>query len=83
MCSGCPSVAVGEPLVVTGTEALDRPVRWVHVAPPSGRQRLLLDGELLLSTGVGWPADPLDLRGYMKELADADVAGLVLEISNR
>lgn len=73
-------VAAGDPLVVTGSHALQRPVRWVHMAPPSGSRRLLLGGELLLATGVGWPTE---LRSYVMELAAADVAGLVLELGNR
>ena len=78
-----PTVAAGEPQVVTGRAELQRPVRWVHVAPPSGGRRLLLGGELLLATGVGWPADPAGLRAYVKELVGADVAGLVLELGYR
>src|SRR3954464_12769454 len=53
-----PAVAAGLPEVLTGTDALERRVRWVHVAPPSGGRRLLLGGELLLATGVGWPSEP-------------------------
>ena len=78
-----PSVEAGDPVVVTGAWELNRSVRWVHVAPPSGGQRLLLGGELLLATGVGWPADPPALRAYVEELAAAGVAGLVLELGNR
>jgi hypothetical protein len=78
-----PAVAAGLPEVLTGTDALERKVRWVHVAPPSGGRRLLLGGELLLSTGVGWPSEPTALTGYVRELAAAHVAGLVLELGNR
>jgi purine catabolism regulator len=80
---GLPPVAAGKPVVVVGGELLGRPVRWVHVAPPSGGRRLLLGGELLLSTGVGWPADPAALGAYVDELAAAQVAGLVLELGDR
>src|SRR4051812_3996798 len=78
-----PAVAAGLPEVLTGTDALERRVRWVHVAPPSGGRRLLLGGELLLATGVGWPSEPTALTGYVRELAAAQVAGLVLELGNR
>jgi purine catabolism regulator len=78
-----PAVAAGKPVVVVGVEMLGRPVRWVHVAPPSGGRRLLLGGELLLSTGVGWPAEPGALGAYVDELAAAEVAGLVLELGDR
>jgi purine catabolism regulator len=78
-----PALRAGDPVVVTGEEALDRPVRWVHVAPPSGGRRLLLGGELLLSTGVGWPTDATEIAAYVEDLAGADVAGLVLELGGR
>lgn len=78
-----PALAAGDPLVLTGAEALDRPVRWMHVAPPSGGRRLLLGGELLLSTGVGWPTEEAELTAYVEDLVAADVAGLVLELGDR
>lgn len=78
-----PSVALGKPRVITGARLLDRPVRWVHVAPPSGGQRLLLGGELLLSTGIGWRRSPSELRAYVEELAAVGVAGLVLELGDQ
>ena len=78
-----PALAAGDPLVLTGADALDRPVRWMHVAPPSGGRRLLLGGELLLSTGVGWPADAAGLAAYVDDLVAAEVAGLVLELGGR
>lgn len=78
-----PALAAGDPLVLTGADALDRPVRWVHVAPPSGGRRLLLGGELLLATGVGWPTGPAELAEYVEDLVAADIAALVLELGAR
>ena len=42
--------ADGVPQVLVGDEALDAPVRWLHVSDSPGVARLLDGGELLLST---------------------------------
>ncbi|MGO4593353.1 PucR family transcriptional regulator [Leifsonia sp. 2TAF2] len=73
-------VAVALPEVLTGRERLDAPVRWVHVAETAEAARLGSGGELLLATGVGWPADEAALRRLGRVLIEADVAGLVLEL---
>lgn len=73
-------VARALPEVLTGRERLDAPVRWVHVAETAEAARLGSGGELLLATGVGWPADDAALRRLGRVLIDADVAGLVLEL---
>lgn len=78
-----PELSAGQPRVRAGADSLGRPVRWVHVAPVTGTRRLLLGGELLLTTGIGWPADAGDLEAYVDELVAADVAGLVLELGDR
>ncbi|HLR85418.1 MAG TPA: PucR family transcriptional regulator [Nocardioidaceae bacterium] len=76
-------VAAGRPRVLAGAERLDRRVRWVHIAPVSGTRRLLLGGELLLTTGVGWASDPGELEAYVDDLVATDVAGLILELGDR
>lgn len=78
-----PEVAAGRPRVLAGAETLGRQVRWVHIAPVSGTRRLLLGGELLLTTGVGWASDPRELEAYVDDLVATDVAGLVLELGDR
>lgn len=78
-----PEAAAGRPRVLAGTDGLDRQVRWVHIAPVSGTRRLLLGGELLLTTGVGWASDPRELEAYVDDLVATDVAGLVLELGDR
>jgi len=60
--------------VVSGTE-LGREVRWVHTWPevlpwPHG-------GELLLTTGYSWPADPGEQRRILRELNHAGVAAIL------
>ncbi len=68
------------PEVLSGDEALDARVRWVHVSDSAGVARLLNGGELLLSTGSGWPTEPRELEAFIAELVDAGIAGLVLEL---
>ncbi len=77
------AVANGVPEVLVGDEALDARVRWLHVSDSAGVARLLDGGELLLSTGSSWPSDPSDLRRFVDELADAGLAGLVLELGTQ
>ena len=74
------AVAHGVPEVLVGDDALDARVRWLHVSDSAGVARLLDGGELLLSTGSSWPAEPGDLRRFIDELVDAGLAGLVLEL---
>jgi purine catabolism regulator len=74
------AVAHGVPEVLVGDDALDARVRWLHVSDSAGVARLLDGGELLLSTGSAWPVDPADLRRFIRELADAGLSGLVLEL---
>ncbi|HEY9324859.1 MAG TPA: PucR family transcriptional regulator ligand-binding domain-containing protein, partial [Agromyces sp.] len=75
-----PAVAQGIPEVLSGGEALDAHVRWAHVSDSAGVARLLNGGELLLSTGSGWPTDPGELAAFIEGLVDVGVAGLVLEL---
>lgn len=71
------------PEVLAGEGGLDVPVRWVHVAETADVARLVAGGELLLATGLGWPRDARGLRSLGRELAEAGVAGLVLELGDR
>jgi purine catabolism regulator len=74
------AIVDGVPEVLVGDDALDARVRWLHVSDSPGVARLLDGGELLLSTGSSWPADPDALRTFVFELADAGLSGLVLEL---
>lgn len=82
MADGVPEVLAGDEggPADTVTSGLDARVRWVHVSDSAGVARLLNGGELLLSTGSGWPADPAELDGFVSGLVAAGVAGLVLEL---
>ncbi|WP_241843225.1 PucR family transcriptional regulator ligand-binding domain-containing protein, partial [Agromyces albus] len=75
------AVANGVPEVVSGgDDALDAHVRWVHVSDSAGVARLLDGGELLLSTGSGWPTEPAELEAFIAGLVEAGLSGLVLEL---
>jgi purine catabolism regulator len=76
-------VANGVPEVLAGEGKLDTPVRWVHVTETTGTADLVNGGELLLSTGVGWPHGENGLDGYVEGLARVGVAGLILELGAR
>jgi purine catabolism regulator len=73
----------GAPRVVAGEAELDRPVRWVHIAEVPDIAALLRGGELVLTTGIGLPADDAGLRAFIGELADVGVSGLVVELGRR
>lgn len=71
------------PEVLAGEGGLDVLVRWVHIAETAEVARLVSGGELLLATGLGWPRDARGLRSLGRELAEAEIAGLVLELGDR
>ncbi|MEV4490464.1 PucR family transcriptional regulator ligand-binding domain-containing protein [Micromonospora coxensis] len=73
----------GAPRLVAGDAGLDRPVRWVHVAEVPDIATLLGGGELVLTTGIGLPADDGGLRAFIDDLADVGVSGLVVELGRR
>ncbi|MEU8376198.1 PucR family transcriptional regulator ligand-binding domain-containing protein [Micromonospora sp. NPDC048894] len=73
----------GAPRLVAGEAGLDRPVRWVHVAEVPDIATLLGGGELVLTTGIGLPADDAGLRAFIGDLAEVGVSGLVVELGRR
>lgn len=75
-----PALQAGAPEVVVGGTALDAEVRWAHISDSAGVARLLDGGELLLSTGAGWPPGAEDLADLVRDLHRAGVAGIVLEL---
>lgn len=76
-------VRSGAPRLVAGEAALDRRVRWVHVAEVPDIASLLGGSELVLTTGIGLPADNAGLRAFIADLAAVGVAGLVVELGRR
>ncbi|MEU8073837.1 PucR family transcriptional regulator ligand-binding domain-containing protein [Catellatospora citrea] len=76
-------VRVGAPRLVAGESGLDRPVRWVHSAEVPDIATLLRGGELVLTTGIGLPADDAGVRAFVNDLAEVGVAGLIVELGRR
>lgn len=59
--------------VLTGSDQLDRPIRWAHVSELRDPVPYLLGGELLLTAGVNFPED---VDGYVRGLVAAGVQAL-------
>jgi purine catabolism regulator len=78
-----PAVVDGAPVVRAGADHLERPVRWTHAAEVADVARLLHGGELLLTTGVLLPQDSAGLGTYVRELAEAGVTGVLVEVGRR
>ncbi len=67
--------------VLTCSDSLERPVRWVHSSEIYEIGPLLSGGELLLTTGLGLAgADAGACRHYVRELAERGVAGVAVEV---
>jgi PucR family transcriptional regulator, purine catabolism regulatory protein len=77
------SMRVGAPRLVAGEVGLDRLVRWVHSAEVPDIATLLRGGELVLTTGIGLPADDAGIRAFVNDLAEVEVSGLVVELGRR
>jgi purine catabolism regulator len=73
----------GRPRVVTGPDGLSARVRWVHVLELADAAHLLRGGELVLTTGVALPAEPVLLARYAADLAAAGVSALAVELGRR
>ena len=73
----------GSPQVVTGPDGLAARVRWVHVLELADAAHLLRGGELVLTTGVALPPEPVLLARYAAELAAAGVSALAVELGRR
>jgi purine catabolism regulator len=78
-----PALRRGLPTVVAGEAQLDRPVRWVHPGEVAHIASLLRGGELLMTTGMGIGSRPADQRRFVAELAEREVAGLIIELGER
>ncbi|MER7277692.1 PucR family transcriptional regulator ligand-binding domain-containing protein [Dactylosporangium sp. NPDC000244] len=73
----------GAPRVVAGERGLDQAVRWVHSSEVPDIATLLRGGELVLTTGIGLPADEAGLRRYITDLAEVGACGLAVELGRR
>ncbi|WP_433217491.1 PucR family transcriptional regulator [Dactylosporangium sp. CS-047395] len=73
----------GAPRLVAGERGLDQAVRWVHSSEVPDIATLLRGGELVLTTGIGLPADEAGLRRYITDLAEVGACGLAVEMGRR
>lgn len=73
-----PVVKRGGPEVLAGRENLMRRVRWVHISDQPDIAAYLRGGEVLLTSGTGFPAGDEAMRSYVASLARAGVAALVV-----
>lgn len=69
-----------EPEVVSGADQLDRFVRWVHISEQPDIAEYLKGGELLLTTGMGLGDDSQVHRRFVRSLAEAGVAGVLVRL---
>ena len=78
-----PEVQAGNPEVIAGFAGEDRTARWAHVVAGAGAPSLLDGGELVLTTGAGWPHESSALRVLAQELTQAGgvgAAAIMLEL---
>lgn len=66
--------------VVAGEQHLDRSVRWVHISEMPKPGRLFRGNELLLTQGRGISDDPARQRRWVRDLVEAHVAGVAVEL---
>jgi purine catabolism regulator len=64
--------------VLQGEEGINQPVRWAHVCELADPTEWLGEGDLLMTTGIGIPAEADAQREYLERLAHAKVSGLMI-----
>ncbi|MEU0676772.1 PucR family transcriptional regulator [Streptomyces sp. NPDC006172] len=69
--------------VYAGERNLDRPVRWVHTGEIPDIHRFLTGQEMLLTAGLGMGGTALQQRAFIRRVADARAAVLVVELAGR
>jgi purine catabolism regulator len=70
---GLPVLREAGPRILGGEEALDRPVRWVHVSEVLDISGLLSGGELVLTTGLELEKAPGLTGPFIRSLEEAGV----------
>jgi purine catabolism regulator len=69
--------------VFAGEDRLDRPVRWVHTGEIPDIHRFLSGEEMLLTAGLGMGETASLQRAFIRRLAEARAAVLVVELAGR
>lgn len=77
-----PALQRGLPEVLAGHARLDRAIRWVHAGEVPNIASLLVGGELLLTTGMGFSGGDAQRLRFVSELAQRGVAALVIELGS-
>jgi PucR family transcriptional regulator, purine catabolism regulatory protein len=76
-----PVLQPARPVLLSGDDHVDHPVRWVHTADLYDIAPLLRGDEVLLTNGVGLiGVDETGRRLYVRRLAESGVAGLLFEV---
>ncbi len=66
--------------VVSAADQIDRPIRWVHSGEIADIARFLSGGEVLLTAATGLSAPGVDRRAYVRDLAQAGAAAVIMEL---
>ncbi|WP_050615052.1 PucR family transcriptional regulator [Bacillus testis] len=66
--------------IIAGIEGLNRVVKWVHIVEVTNIRNLLKGDELILSTCVAWAKNEDVFISMIKQLIEANAAGLCIEI---
>ena len=69
--------------IYAGEENLHRRVRWVHPTEIPDIAQFLRGGEMLLTAGLGIGDSAEQQRYYLTQIADAEAAVLIIELSGR
>jgi purine catabolism regulator len=69
-----------EAVLVAGERGAEGEVRWAHVVDMPGPAPWVGEGQLLLTTGYAWPADPEQERLQLEALAERGLAGIGLAV---
>ncbi|MFD5599072.1 PucR family transcriptional regulator [Leucobacter sp. NPDC058333] len=75
-----PELQAGDPELVAGRTGLGRSIRWAHVVAGASAIPLLEGGELILTTGAGWPGDHSALDNIATSVVTANPAAAILEL---
>ncbi len=78
-----PTIKAGDARILTGDDGLDRDVRWVHSSEIPDIAQFLRGGEMLLTAGLGIGCTDGEQRAYVRGVAAAGAAALVIEESGR
>ena len=66
--------------IVTASDQIDRPIRWVHSGEIADIARFLSGGEVLLTAATGLGPPSVDRRRYVRELSQAGAAAMIMEL---